>query len=357
MAGVTAAAIAGPVAEAACDNHRMGSERAVTLSEVAHRAGVSLTTASKAVNGQGRISAQTRARVLRAARELSYTPNRIARGLSSGRSGSVGLVVVDSLAHRFVLPILLGAEEALGEIDLSMIVGDARGDEARLRAIVDRFRERKVDGVLVVGDNNAVTPRVDLPGLPVTYVYGETGAGGVAHVPDDRAGAEAVAGHVVGTGRDRLAVVTGPRTGRAVRERDGGTRAVLERHGLALAAPVVHTAWSQRAGRLAARRLLAEHPGLQAIVCGSDQLAAGAVEAVREHGRRVPDDVAVTGYDNWAVFALETDPPLTTVDMNLEVLGAAAVRDLFGMIDGRPVGSGVRLHGCSLVVRESTATD
>ncbi|MGW0860477.1 LacI family DNA-binding transcriptional regulator, partial [Streptomyces sp. NPDC002690] len=165
----------------------MQSERVVTLTDVARRAGVSLTTASKAINGQDRISDQTRARVLKAARELSFTPNRIARSLMSGRTGTVGLVVVDSHVHRFVLPILLGAEEALADVDLSMVIADARGDSARLRRIVERFAEQKVDGVLVVGENNALTPSVGRwLDRPVTYVYGETGAGAgdVVHVPD-----------------------------------------------------------------------------------------------------------------------------------------------------------------------------
>ena len=128
----------------------------------------------------------------------------------------------------------------------------------------------------------------------------------------------------------------------------------LAGHGLALVSPPVHTEWSQRSGRLAARALLHETPDVDAVVCGSDQLAAGVSAALREAGRRIPDDVAVTGHDNWAVFALEADPPLTTVDRNLEELGAAAVRDLFGLIDGKPVGRGVRLHTSTLVVREST---
>ena len=100
--------------------------------------------------------------------------------------------------------------------------------------------------------------------------------------------------------------------------------------------------------------LLASHPDVDAILCGSDQIAAGVVEAVVRSGRRIPDDVAVTGFDNWPVFALETEPPLTTVDLNLEALGAAAVRDLFAIIDGAQVGGGVRLHDCSLIVRGST---
>ncbi|MGW2523459.1 LacI family DNA-binding transcriptional regulator [Streptomyces sp. NPDC001617] len=333
----------------------MHSARAATLTEVARRAGVSLTTASKAINGQARVSTETRDRVLKAARELSYTPNRIARGLTTGRSGTVGLVVVDSLAQRFALPILLGAEEALSEIDLSMIISDARGDGTRLRQIVDRFRQRKVDGVLVVGDNNALTPRIGRLDPPVAYVYGETGGNDVVHVPDDLSGARAVTDHVLGLDRRRMAVITGPRSGRAVVERVKGVHEVVRAHGVELAHSVVHTQWSQRSGRAAAEDLLLRVPDVDAIVCGSDQLAAGVAEAVRASGRRVPHDVAITGYDNWPVFALETDPPLTTVDMNLQTLGAAAVRDLFGMIDGEPVGGGVRLHACTLVVRGSTS--
>lgn len=335
----------------------MQSGRSTTLSEVARRAGVSLTTASKAINGQARVSDEARARVLKAARELAYTPNRIARSLMSGRTGTVGLVVADSDAQRFVLPILLGAEEALSEIDLSMIVSDARGDRARMRRIVERFAERQVDGVLVVGDNNTLTTRVGRPlEQPVVYVYGETGAAAdVVHVPDDQGGARDITEHVLAGGRRRIAVITGPDGTRAVRERGRGIAAALRAAGLPLAHEVLHGQWSQRSGRLLAERLIAKTPDVDAIVCGSDQIATGVAEALRGAGLRVPWDVAVTGFDNWPIFALESDPPLTTVDMNLHTLGAAAVRDLFDMIDGKPVGGGVRLHRCAVLVRDSTA--
>ena len=140
-------------------------------------------------------------------------------------------------------------------------------------------------------------------------------------------------------------------------ERTKGVRSALRTADVTLAAPVRYGQWSQRWGRAAATRLLAEAPDVDAIICGSDQIATGVVEAVRETGRQIPGDVAIAGYDNWAIFALETDPPLTSVDMNLEALGAAAVRDLFGVIDGVPVGGGVRLHECSLVVRGSTVPE
>lgn len=336
----------------------MESRRASTLTEVAQRAGVSLTTASKAINGQARVSAQTRARVLKAARELSYTPNPMARSLISGRSGTVGLIIVDSLSQRFVVPVVLGAEAALSEIDLTMIISDARGDHTRLNLLCEAMRQRKVDGVIVLGDDNAPIPSLTAQlDRPVVYAYGESGPRDIVHLPDDREGGRLVAEHLLGLGRRRIALLTGPRRARAVLERTKGVRSALRSADLALATPVIYGDWSQRWGRAAAVRLLDETPDLDAIICGSDQIAAGVIEAARQAGRRVPEDLAIAGYDNWAIFALETDPPLTTVDMNLEALGAAAVRDLFGVIDGVPVGGGVRLHDCTLVVRESTTTN
>jgi LacI family transcriptional regulator len=336
----------------------MKSRRASTLTEVAHRAGVSLTTASKAINGQARVSEETRARVLKAARELSFTPNPMARSLISGRSGTVGLVTVDSLSQRFVVPIMLGAERALSEIELTMIATDARGDRDRLDAIVEKLRRRKVDGVLLLGDNNVPLPSVSAAlDRPIVYVYGEAGPRDIAHVPDDREGGRRITEHLLGLGRRRVAVLTGPHATRAVTQRVAGAEQAFAAHGLRPVAPVAYGEWSQRWGRQAAHRLLAAHPDVDGIVCGSDQIATGVIEALHAAGRRVPQDVAVTGYDNWSIFALETDPPLTTVDMNLEALGAAAVRDLFGVIDGNPVGGGVRQHDCTLVLRGSTGAD
>jgi LacI family transcriptional regulator len=97
-------------------------------------------------------------------------------------------------------------------------------------------------------------------------------------------------------------------------------------------------------------------PDIDAMLCGSDQIASGVLVALDELGMRAPDDIAVTGYDNWPVFALETEPQLTTVDMNLEALGAAAAQELFTLIDGVPRHGGVRRHACRLVVRGSSVS-
>ncbi|HEY0871382.1 MAG TPA: LacI family DNA-binding transcriptional regulator [Acidothermaceae bacterium] len=327
-----------------------------TLSQVAKRAGVSLTTASKAINGKNRVSEETRARVMAAAKDLAFTPNLVARGLITGRTSTVGFVIADSMTHRFAAPVMLGAEGALGASDLSMITCDARGDQERSRELALMLAARKVDGVLVVGDNNAVTASVTAHlDIPVVYVYGVSDdPADVVHMPDDEKGMALAVDQLVVTGRLRIAHLTGPRGATAVVERVKGMNGRLRRDKLRLVRPVQYGYWSQRWARSATVDLLAEHPDVDAVLCGSDQIASGVLVALKEAGRRVPDDVAVTGYDNWGVFALETEPQLTTVDMNLEALGAAAAQELFSIIDGGPRHGGIRRHECALIVRGST---
>ncbi len=357
----------------------MTKRRPATLIEVAERAGVSLTTASKAINGKNRVSEETRARVIAAAKELSFTPSPIARGLTTGRTSTVGFIIADSMTHRFALPVMLGAEAALGAINLSMITHDARGDQARSLELARMLAARKVDGILVVGDNNAVTASVTRQvDVPVVYVYGESDdPGDVVHMPDDQMGIGLMVDHLVTTGRRRIVHLTGPRHATAVAQRVSGISARLRHHQLPLAGPVEYGQWSQRWARAATTAMLARLPGIDAVLCGSDQIASGVLVALDELGPRVPDDIAVTGFDNWRVFAQETEPQLTTVDMKLEALGAAAARELFAIIDGAPIGGGgspgggspdsgslgggfpgqgggVRRHPCELVIRGSS---
>ena len=334
----------------------MQTGRPPTLTEVARLAGVSLTTASKAVNGRDRISEVTRKRVLRAARELSYAPNLVAKSLVSGRSSIIGVLLRDPLVHRFAMPIVIGAQSVLEQREFSAIIADARGFVDRLADLATPLRQRNVDGLLIVGDNQGKTPSITgAIKIPCVYVYGPTThRRDVVHLVDDFAGAGTIVNHLVDLGRTRIAHITGPKYASAVRQRVLGLTHALDEYGLHLGGDIAYGPWSQRWARQATRELLAAAPELDAIACGSDQLAAAVLEAVVATGRKVPDDVAITGYDNWTVFALETDPALTTIDMELEHLGATAVSDLFAMIDGARVGGGTRHHEGTLVVRGST---
>ncbi len=308
------------------------------------------------MNGRDRISEVTRRRVLRVARELSYAPNLVAKSLVSGRSSIIGVLVRNPLVHRFAMPIVIGAQSVLEQREFSAIIADARGMVDRLADLAVMLRQRNVDGLLIVGDNQDKTPSITASAkIPCVYVYGPTThRRDVAHLIDDFAGAVTVVNHLVGIGRARIAYITGPKYASAVQQRVLGTTHALDEHGLHLMGDIAYGPWSQRWARQAAREMLTDVPDLDAIACGSDQIAAAVLEAVVATGRKVPDDVAITGYDNWTVFAQETDPALTTVDMELEHLGASAVSNLFAMIDGARVGGGARHHEGTLVVRGST---
>ena len=232
------------------------------MTQVAQRAGVSLTTASKVINHTGRISQETRARVLAAAAELRFVPNPSARNLHTGRTSIVGALILDSKAHRFAMPLIIGADTALSEINLSMIACDAKGDLERARSLIEMLRARTVDGLIVIGEHQAVWPSLT-PGVdrPIVYVHGETSdPNDTVFVPDDQGAMRLVVDHLDHLGRRRLAHVTGPRQSRAVRQRVIGLRAAVRSSSVELVAPVVYGPWSQLWARSAGEELLRANP-------------------------------------------------------------------------------------------------
>jgi len=327
----------------------------VTLTDVARLAGVSVATASKALNARDEVAAATRLRVLQAADELSFHPNVLARGLVSGNTRTIGVLTDELSAARFTIPILVGAENALGNEQMSVVLCDARGDAIRRRHYIRTLLARQVDGFVVVGDSNGIRPSVsaDIP-VPVVYVYCESSdPSDVSIIADDAGGARLATEHLISLGRRRIAHITGDPGFRAARDRATVMREVLDAAGLALVGEPMFGQWSQRWGRHAAAALLTAHPDVDAIFCGSDQVAYGVAESLHDFGRAIPDDVAVVGYDNWELLATECRPPLTTVDLGLEQLGATAVHHLFAALDGKAA-TGVIRHPGRLIVREST---
>jgi LacI family transcriptional regulator len=335
----------------------MGRRRseAVTLTDVARLAGVSVATASKALNARHEVAQATRRRVQQAAADLSFQPNVLARGLISGRTRTIGLLT-DELAGRFSIPVLLGVENAVGNEEMSVLLCDARGDAIRRQHYIRTLLARQVDGFIILGDSNDMRPSLtrDIP-VPVVYVYGEsTDADDLSVLADDEGGARLAAGHLVSLARRHIGHITGPESYRAARDRVTGLRAMLDEAGLRLAGgEALYGEWSRRWGRHATRMLLTANPEVDAIFCGNDQIATGACDTLTDLGRRVPDDVAIVGYDNWEEYAADCRPPLTTVDLNLEQLGATAVQNLIAALDGQRRSGVIRQPG-RLVVREST---
>jgi LacI family transcriptional regulator len=326
-----------------------------TISDVARLAGVSPGTVSKALNGRGALSLGTIARIQQAAEQLGYQPNALARGLLAGRTFTVGLITTDSFG-RFSIPVMQGAEDALGPGRISVFLCDSRDDQIREQHYLRTLLERRVDGIIVTGRRQ--DPREPIGSdIPVPVVYAMTSSidpRDLSLVPDDAEGGAIAVRHLLSTGRTRIGHVTGPMSFAASRLRAQGAEQTLADAGLELAAGgPMYGEWSEEWGRQATDGLLRAAPDLDAIFCGNDQIARGVADAVREAGKRVPEDIALVGFDNWEVIATASRPPLTTVDMNLRELGRTAGEELLSAIEGRP-SSGLRRLPCSLVLRESS---
>jgi LacI family transcriptional regulator len=330
------------------------SVRAVTLSDVARLAGVSIATASKALNGRDEVAAATRARVVAAADRLSFSPNPLAQGLLAGRTGTVGLLTSD-LEGRFVIPILMGAEDAFVAGQVNVFLCDARGDSVREQHHLRALLSRRVDGLIVVGRQTDPRPSLG-PGIPVPVVYAYAPSDDPADLsltPDNVEAGRMAVQHLLAAGRRYIIHISGDPDYAAAQDRATGIRESLAQAGLELLAEAF-SEWSESWGRDAAALLLQQHPEADAVVCGSDQIARGVLDTARDLGRSVPDDLAVMGFDNWEVLTTNARPQLTSIDANLQELGRTAAHRLFAALDGVDIGSGVHSLPCRLVIRGST---
>lgn len=325
-----------------------------TVRDVAARAGVSPGTVSKALNGTGQVSQQTRARILQAAEEISFRPNALARSVFERRSYTVGLITTDSF-ERFSVPVMLGVEDALGAGQMSVFLCDSRDDPIREKHYVDVLLGRRVDGFIVTGrSSNARRPLEVDASVPVVYALTPSSNPDDCSIVVDDVGAGRLAGeHFLRLGRERIAYITGPEWFDASRQRLEGLRNAVGRRGIELVTEPLFGSWSEAWGRQAANMLLRLAPDVDAIYCGSDILARGVGSSLREAGRRVPRDIALIGTDNWELMAGGARPPLTSVDLGLAAVGRLAGERLLAAIAGHPV-HGLETVSPQLVVRTST---
>ena len=323
-----------------------------TLRDVARHAGVSLGTASKALNKSGTLRQETRDKVLKAANELGFRPNDLAQALHRGQSFTVGLISNDSFG-RFTMPIMEGLETVLHATGIALFMCNATDDPEREARHIDQLLGKRVDGLVFTGrraDRRPV-PGMSLGNLPTLYVFSQSDEPGAACLlPDDEGGARLATEHLLSLGRKRIAHVTGPEDFEAVRLRRRGYQTSLSQVDPAL---ILHGSWSEAWGREATTRLLAMPERPDAIFAGNDQIARGVVETLRDNAISVPEDIAVIGFDNWSVMTEAARPQLSSIDMNLKLLGEEAGHRLIRMIRGESQGGTSRLP-CTLVPRAST---
>ncbi|MET0693918.1 MAG: LacI family DNA-binding transcriptional regulator [Propionibacteriaceae bacterium] len=328
-----------------------------TVRDVAQLAGVSPGTVSKALNGRGQLREETRQRVQSAAEKLGFQPNHLARSLIEGRTYTVGVLTTDSFG-RFTLPLMEGIEDSLGAGKVSTLLCDGRGDPLREQHYLQELLNRRVDGLVVTG--RKADPRRSVGQLPIPVVYLLTQSDDPADLSvnyDDVQGAGLATQHLLAVGRKRIAYVSGPTRHLSTRLRQLGTEQTLAAAGMALdPQDVLLGEWSEAWGRSAAGLLIKRSGAdpVDGIFCGSDQIARGVADGLREAGVRVPAEVSIVGFDNWDVMVLGSRPPLTTVDPNLTMLGRLGASRLLAAIDGGELGSGLVLRPCDLVLRQSS---
>jgi len=332
----------------------------VSLSDVAHMARVSVSTASLALRSEERVAADTRRRVLDAARKLNYVPDELGRSMRYGRTNTLGVVIPQTTEHIFSHPyfteVIGGVTEVAVAAGYTILLSVSSHDESA-DAYLHLLESRRVDGVVLLAvpleDRNAL--RVAASGLPVVFL------GDWSHHPnvhsvsiDDRAAAMTVVEHLIARGCQRIAHLTGKHGHASAAAREEGYRVALAAAGRFLDTSLIAPGdFSAESGRAAMASLLDKGSRPDAVFAASDEMAFGALQALHEHGLQAPNQVALAGFDDIALAAMMS-PPLTTVHHPMRAMGRAAGQILFDQIQGTVASPVRQIFPTHLVVRAST---
>ena len=324
-----------------------------TLAMVAEHAGVSPSTVSRILNGTAEVSGEKRAAVERAVAKLGFVPNPVARGLAGGRTLSIG-VITQAIDSPFYGAALRGIEVALSVAGYSPLFMSGHWQANEESRCLDVLRSRRVDGVIVLtGRLSDSALRSVARSLPIVVTGRSLKATNLLALDfDNREGARQATQHLIDLGHRRVAFIGGVAEHPDAVERQQGYRSAIEAAGLRFEpALVVPGAFTEHSGLLAVEQLLERRARFSAIFAANDQMAIGAALGLYRHGRRVPDDVSLVGFDDVA-GALYMVPPLTTVHHPIQEIGELAARAMLSLLAGeRPA---VEVPAPRLIVREST---
>ncbi len=333
-------------------------KKAVTLVDVAKIAGVSVMTASRALSGEGYASDETRAKVQAAAKQLGYTPNALARMMKGGKTNVIG-VVVNEVSSPVINAIVHALSEEVRKVEMDLFIYNSLGDlGADKGKRVSELLHGLWDGLLYVlprmtDDYLETLEKNPSPIVLINYFRHETSLPVVR--ADNFNGARDAVAHLIELGHRRIGFIRGTSYTGQSEERERGYCAALADAGIPLDPGLVRDGWFQERGGLeAGRELMAMAEPPTAIFAGSDMMAFGCMNAIREKGLQIPKDVSVIGFDDIPAATL-TQPPLTTLRHPFQAMAQAAVQELVRRIRGLP-GRRHRIEFPSeFVIRESTA--
>jgi DNA-binding LacI/PurR family transcriptional regulator len=328
-----------------------------TLADVARLAGVSAATASRVLSGSAHVQPETRVKVEQAIARLGYVRNRAPRAARTQQAGSIALVVgeenVKVFADPFFARILLSFGRELAESDLQLVLLTLQTSRD-YRMVARYLRSGHVDGAIFVSMH--LGPGFELAdlGIPVVLCGRPlSGGDGVSYVDADNVeGAKKAVNYLIGSGRTAVATIAGPPDMAPGIDRLLGYRKAMTAAGLHDPGMIAYGDYTRRAGEHALRRLIDHRPRLDAVFVASDLMAVGALDALGRLGRRVPEDVAVLGFDDLPL-SQHTKPRLSTVRQPVDAMAAQMVREMLALVDDPGRGPRRMVLETELVLRDS----
>jgi DNA-binding LacI/PurR family transcriptional regulator len=340
-----------------------------TARDVAKRAGVSTSTVSHVLNGTRTVSDDLRARVLAAFEELNYEPNPFARSLKVKRSNTIGLVILD-LANPFYTAVARGVEDVVREHGYALIIGNSDEEAAKEADYVRLLRARRVDGLLLMpsGERHEAFIKLVRSQFPLVFVDRVIHGLDVSSVSiDSELAAHQMTEHLIGLGHRRIGIIAGPPWSSGMMERLAGYRRAILEHGLPIdealvvsgsgTSPadlaVLSAAGRGESGRIATEQMLALDEPPTALFATNNQLAVGAFAVLRRLGIRIPEDIALVGFDDFQWGDLVT-PRITRVAQPTYEMGRTAAMTLIARIENPTAPSRRVILGAQLLIRESS---
>jgi len=310
-----------------------------TIKDVARMAGVSVSTVSRALNGQALVDEKTRERVQMCARELGYRPNVIAKGLKEGKTKTIAFLIPN--IENLIYPSLaIAVETEARKHGYFVVFCNTQDDQAREREYVENLKNRFVDGFLfstaLAGEESRTILELRRQGYPTVCLMRAPGDGKDSFVSDNKEGARRGTSFLIENGFTNIATITGRPSLQLYRLRLEGYRQAMAEHGLQVEENMVWSGVENGAevGYACTLEKLRSGCVPQAIFAQSDPLAFGAMRAIQAAGLRVPEDISVLGYDDVS-FAASYSPALTTVEQPLHRMGQEATRRLIAVIEGQ----------------------
>ena len=342
----------------------MVGSRRVTIKQVAEQAGVSTQTVSRVLNHRPDVAPETRRRVQEIIDRLGYQASNIARSLVQGRSFTLG-VACWGLEYFGPSRALTGIEQQASELGYVLLLNLTRQPgNSDVRQLLRDMLARQVDGIVwavpeIASNRDWIAEQHSRLPIPVVFLSMRPQPGLSVAAVDNRSGGRMATKHLLDLGHQDVGLITGPLAWWEARQRQSGWQDALQEAGIPIEADlVVEGDWEAASGERGLRQLLEQRPELDAVFISNDQMALGALQAARRMGVRVPEDLAVVGFDD-VPESVYFQPPLATVRQDMVELGRCAVRELGGMIEatqqGEPdVEPNTILLKPELIVRESS---